>query len=777
MMSSARRLPGLIFVLLLLISALAQAQTPRSTEDPRNQAPTVNGGTGLFTVYDAQTLRKGEFNFGFFANHYHRDPGDLRIQVYPVNFQVGFSDHFEFFINFETQRITTAGLPALLSGFYFPDVRTRTLPGGRTVIIPAGTGAGVVVNTSTDPCGNGGFLGPCTVTGAPQFGPFTARPTGNDTALYPGLGAAVGGILPAIPPNNVPNYYPGAPFLSRFSGSGVGDIWLGGKIRFTGPTNPFGFALVPLFKIPTTRELNTGLQRGRGTGAFDYGVILALDGRLHKHVNLSGNVGFIRKGDPRAEDMRFGPLASGTGVIQGFGRSERAIDLPNELRSGIGFDFPLSQYLQFIAEISGVHYVGSRTPALLSNSPVDLIAGAKIFPTRWFSINAAYQRHLNWMSNLDRLHSPDGFIFGLTVGHANAREEPIVPNNPPTISLEVGAVSPASDKVKRASASTVCVGDRVALRANASDPDGDTLLYSWTTTGGRVVGDGANVTFDSTGLAPGTYTVTAQVDDGCGCVAFDSKTITVEDCPPLKVCFNTNLDVTPSTSRVDPGQAVNLQTPGVSGGENYGNVTYSWTASAGQITGSGTSARLDTTGVGYNTNITVTVTARDAAGECTATGSATVTTNPAPPPPPACNTNLTPCPMFRRNNARVDNTCKSILQDIVRQMQADPQAVLYVDGFRSEREREGLDLQRAKNVRDRLADGSVGAAIDPNRIVVRAAGVATDNNHIKLAICQAGAPAPSGGEPATVGPVEPERKAPVRRRARRGGRRASGSEE
>lgn len=767
MMSSARRMPGLFLALMLLLSVVVQAQTPRSTEDPRNQAPTVNGGTGLFTVYDAQTLRKGEFNFGFFANHFHRDPGDLALQVYPVNFQLGFNDHLEFFVNFEAQRVTSSGVPALLSGFYFPDVRTSTLPGGRTVIVPAGTGgAGQIVNTGIGACNNGGFLGPC----AP-FGPFSASPTGNDTALYPGLGAPVGGILPALPPNVVPNYSVTAPFLSRFVGTGVGDVWLGGKIRFTGPNNPFGFALIPVVKIPTTQELNTGLQRGRGTGAFDYGVTMAIDSRLHKHINLSANLGFIKKGDPRASDMRFGALAGAVGVVQGFGRSERALDLPNELRSGIGFDFPLSQYLQFIAEVSGTYYVGSRTPSLLENNPVDLIAGAKIFPTRWFSITGAYQRHLNWMQNFDKKHGPDGFIFGLSVGHTNPREEPIVPNQPPTISLEVGAVSAVAEGVRRASASTVCVNDRVALRANASDPDGDTLLYTWSTTGGRIVGDGANVTFDTAGLAPGTYTITTQVDDGCGCVAFDTKTVTVEECPPLKVCFNRNLDVTPSTTRVDAGQAVNLSTPGVSGGENYGNVTYNWTASAGQITGSGTSARLDTTGVAEGTTITVNVTASEAAGECSASGSATVTLN-VTPPKPVCS-ELTSCTTFPRNNTRVDNVCKGVLQDVARQLQNDPQATLYVDGYRTDNERDGIDLQRARNVRDRLADGSVGIAIDVNRIVVRTGGV-SDVGQVKLSFCPAGADRPAGGQEATVGPVEPERKAPVRRRR---GRRGSGSEE
>jgi len=775
-MSSARRLIGLLLAL-LLCGVLAQAQTPRSTEDPRNPAPTVQGGTGLFTVYDAQTLRRGEFSVGAFANHFHRDPGDAAFQSYTLNFQVGFGDRFEFFASWEVQRRISIGSPALLSGFYLPDVRTSTLLGGRVFIAP---GTNLITSTppGLDPCFNGGFAGPCTTPRFGAFGPFTARPSGNDTAVYPGLGAPVGGILPALPPGFLPNYLPEAPFISRFFGSGQGDILLGAKIRFTGPNNPFGLALIPLLKIPTTRSLNTDLERGRGTGAYDYGVILALDGRLHKYINLSTNTGFIKKGDPRAEDMnlgRNGGFATGTpiGVIQGFGRSERALDLPNEWRSGLGFDFPLSQYLQFIAEIRSTYYVGSRTPSLLKNNPVDFTAGARIFPARWFAISAAFQRHLNWQENLARRHSPNGFIAGVSVGHANKREEPIVPNQPPTVNLEVGAVTAVAVNVRREGPNTVCVGDTVALRANATDPDGDTLLYSWTSTGGRVVGDGANTRFDTAGLAPGDYTVTVQVDDGCGCVAFDSKTIRVVNCPPLTVCFNPNLDVTPASQTVQAGETVNFSTPGVTGGQNYGNVTYTWTASAGTITGSGTSARLDTTGVAAGTSIEVRVAASSDMGNCSASGSARVTiASPPPPPPvPVCSP-LTPCTTFKRNSARVDNACKSVLQDVAQRLQADATARLIVTGFRNEKEKPArLSLDRAKNVRDRLADGSVGVTIDPGRVEVRDGGV-SETDQATLVLCPSGATPPAGAA-AEVGPVTPEKKAAAR--GRRGARTAKRS--
>jgi hypothetical protein len=292
-----------LLLAVLMIGIGADAQTLRSTDDPRNQAPTVNGGTGLFTVYDAQTLRKGEFNFGFYANHFHRDPGNIRFQVYPVNFQVGFNDYVEFFANFESQKNLTVGAPALLSGFYMPDVRTKTLAPGRLVVVPGQNSASVL---QSDPCGNGGFPGPCRIPGGLNIGPFTARPTGNNTALYVGLGAPVGGILPALAPNVNPSYNPAAPFISRFNGSGMGDIWLGAKIRLTSPKSSVGFALIPVVKVPITRDLFPGLENGRSTGSWDYGMIVAFDGRLNKYINLSSNVGFIRKGDPQA---RFRALA------------------------------------------------------------------------------------------------------------------------------------------------------------------------------------------------------------------------------------------------------------------------------------------------------------------------------------------------------------------------------------------------------------------------------------------------------------------------------------
>ncbi len=59
-------------------------------------------------------------------------------------------------------------------------------------------------------------------------------------------------------------------------------------------------------------------------------------------------------------------------------------------------------------------------------------------------------------------------------------------------------------------------GDIAAVHVNASSPDNLPLTYSYTATGGTVEGTGPDARWNSTGVAVGTYTVTAKVDDGKG---------------------------------------------------------------------------------------------------------------------------------------------------------------------------------------------------------------------------------------------------------------------
>src|SRR5208337_3940381 len=73
------------------------------------------------------------------------------------------------------------------------------------------------------------------------------------------------------------------------------------------------------------------------------------------------------------------------------------------------------------------------------------------------------------------------------------------PNRPPVISC-------APER------NPIIAGERVAINSTASDPDGDPLTYSYSTTGGQVSGNGPTAQFDSTGLSAGSYTVTCTAD-------------------------------------------------------------------------------------------------------------------------------------------------------------------------------------------------------------------------------------------------------------------------
>lgn len=73
----------------------------------------------------------------------------------------------------------------------------------------------------------------------------------------------------------------------------------------------------------------------------------------------------------------------------------------------------------------------------------------------------------------------------------------------------------------------------IDVLTRSADPDDDPLVYVYTVSGGRIVGNGPNVQWDLSEAKSGTYTITAGVDDGCGvCGKTISKTVTIDECSP-----------------------------------------------------------------------------------------------------------------------------------------------------------------------------------------------------------------------------------------------------
>jgi hypothetical protein len=84
-----------------------------------------------------------------------------------------------------------------------------------------------------------------------------------------------------------------------------------------------------------------------------------------------------------------------------------------------------------------------------------------------------------------------------------------------------------------ANPSTVNPGDPSTITANGVSPQNRPLTYSYSATAGSVSGNTSTATLTTTGVAPGTITVTCNVVDDKGQTASQETTVTVSAPPPV----------------------------------------------------------------------------------------------------------------------------------------------------------------------------------------------------------------------------------------------------
>lgn len=663
----------IIALTMLTLVFTMSAQTQRSADDDRNLAPTVGTGgppggpTGLFTIYDGQTLRAGEFTFSAAWSNYDRDPGNVDINEVPVSFQVGVNDYLELFFNTDAYRAIKVNSPRNLSSFYLPN--SQLTVNGVLIRPPAIVqGSGAFANQAVFR-NNQAFIqfpfvgGRTTIPTVTSVFGFPVASSGNGASNFPGIGSVYGSILPGVVLQTVnvgtgatpiivptsfttaPSYLPDAPFINRTYGeSAFNTFTVGAKFRFTGPNNPYGIGLIPFYRFYADRaSTSTGfnqLQRGASPGGGgpnpfgdngrgDFGLVMFGDARLAKWVNVSANLGYIYNSSVKSD---FGSAGEVT-----------LLDRPDEVLAGIGVDFPVNRYFQPILEFRSTQYVGGRTPNAFENSPLDGLAGARFYPTRYISLGAAYRYHFNqqdadsfgddsfrsvatvpgagggsFTSNFSGVPAgfltstdPHGFIFQVTAGRRNARKREEINKFADVTNLQLSETTvtrPCPPGQQPAEGQTCSDDLSVNVTTTAVDPENDVLTYNYTVSGGRITGQGANVQWDLTGAQPGTYTITAGVDDSCGvCGKTQTATITVADCVCREVCTCPTLDVTGPSSAVAPGEVMTF-TATVTGG-SQSTVTYDWSVTSGTIIeGQGTpSIRVQTTPEMAGTNVTATV--------------------------------------------------------------------------------------------------------------------------------------------------------------------------
>ncbi|HTV08682.1 MAG TPA: hypothetical protein VMD97_06545 [Candidatus Aquilonibacter sp.] len=258
-------------------------------------------------------------------------------------------------------------------------------------------------------------------------------------------------------------------------------------------------------------------------------------------------------------------------------------------------------------------------------------------------------------------------------------------------------------------------GDVITVTAASVNFDAKKpAAYTWKTNGGRLKPDQAQATIDTTGLAPGEYEVSAHVVQGMKARQQASCTtpFTIKPFEPPTLSCAAN----PSTATA--GTVVDISTTGTS--PQNRPLTYSYTASAGQLTATGPTAKLSTAGLGATT-ITVTCNVVDDLGQSAQAN--TQVTLTVPPTPVVAETQDLCHISFerdRRRPERVDNEAKGCLDDIALTMQQQAGATLVMVGNSSANERPEAGAERALNAREYLVKEK---GIDSSRIEVRIGSV------------------------------------------------------
>jgi outer membrane protein OmpA-like peptidoglycan-associated protein len=176
--------------------------------------------------------------------------------------------------------------------------------------------------------------------------------------------------------------------------------------------------------------------------------------------------------------------------------------------------------------------------------------------------------------------------------------------------------------------SEVFAGEPLTVSATGSNFNPKrTVQYSWNGNGVKVAGSESSTQIDTTGLQPGSYAVSANLSDGTrnGSASCSAKFTVKEPRPPMISCS------------ADPGSVLAGGTSTITsrGSSPDGRrLTYSYSATAGEVSGNGDSATLNTR-TAQPGRITVTCNANDDRNPpLTATSMTTVDVKAPPPPPP-----------------------------------------------------------------------------------------------------------------------------------------------
>ena len=252
-----------------------------------------------------------------------------------------------------------------------------------------------------------------------------------------------------------------------------------------------------------------------------------------------------------------------------------------------------------------------------------------------------------------------------------------------------------------------------------------TLNYAWSGTGGKVTGKDNTASIDTTGVAGGSYTVSAHITDPkmkTGGEATCTANYTVKE--PPKNPPQMSCSASPSSLQVGGSSTITCT---CTSPDNVPVTVAGWTATGGSVSGTDNTATLNTTGASAGP-VTVSATCTDSRGLNSQASTQVNVENPPPPPPQASK--LTDCGFENmakiKKPWRVDNECKGKLDDVAKNLQQNADNKLVIVGNAEPTEkRPNLAAERAVNSKAYLTSGEAKLGIDPSRIECRTGSAGT----------------------------------------------------
>ena len=446
--------------------------------------------------------------------------------------------------------------------------------------------------------------------------------------------------------------------------------------------------------------------------AVNLGGLFSAAYYFNKYVGAQGEFGIHQWGDQNPNGSNIGTHGNDDGFTT--------------ISGGLIFRYPTGDITPFVHALAGGARIGGPDFNPDRWGPDLTVGGGLDYNTPLFNHRLAIRI---FQADYSYMHADFGpQVFG---GRANINAATLSAG----VVLHVGTIAPPPPPTIACSASPTSVfpGDPVTVTATANglNPK-QNAVYNWS--GDGVTGNGTTATVATGSLAPGTYTVKCGVKEGKPGkeglkpweVADASTTFTVKDFEPPTI----SCSASPST--IKPGDSATITATGVS--PQNRPLTYSYSAQAGTISGTGTTATYNSTGAPTG-SVDITCNVADDKGHTASSN--TSETIVAPPPPPQPHTQALCSISFetdKRRPTRVDNEAKACLDSVALSLQqaADAKAVLVGESNAKEKAKtEKEEKFAAKHKRAKVEDEAAQRAVNTKAYLVDEKGI--DGSRISVA--------------------------------------------